>query len=132
MATILTKQETAVYLGRPLTSMESDNFDVWMDLAQTRLLDVLCLTEYPSEVPSELKLLIAQMFGVVALDLKATVDSGATSKKVEDFSITYGSNPDSPEVVFEKRFAREIAKFSKCGRKIRSGKVIYGDCIRCI
>lgn len=132
MATILlTEEETAVYLGRPLTSAEKDNFNAWMELAQERLLGVLCLTEFP-ELDATLKLLLAQMFGVVSLDLKALTDSGITSKKVEDFSITYESNPDSPEVVFEKTFAKEIAKYSNCGLNIKSGKVIYGDCVRCI
>lgn len=133
METILTKEETATYLGRPLTSAENDYFEAWMELAQTRLLGVLCLSEYPEEVPSGLKLLIAQMFGVVVKDLKAIQDSDVASKKVEDFSVSYGSNPDSPEVVFEKTFAREIAEFSKCGRGVKSGRRLRsGDCVRCI
>jgi hypothetical protein len=103
-----------------------------MDLAQTRLLDVLCRTEYPTEVDNELKLIIAQMFSVIVLEQNAITDSGTTSKKVEDFSITYGSNPETPEVAFERTYARIIAKYSECGFKFRSGKVGNGDCIRCI
>lgn len=132
MATIISPEETEVYLGRPLASAETDNFDALMEIAQTRLLGLLCLTEWPEEVESGLKLLVAQMFGVVVKDLKSTTDSGVTSKKVEDFSVNYGSNPDSPEVIFEKTFAREIANYSKCAKGIRSGRIRSGDCFRCI
>lgn len=132
MATILTQQETVALLGRSLSSKETENYELYMDLAQTRLLDVLCRTEYPTEIDDELKLIIAQMFSVIVLEQNAITDSGTTSKKVEDFSITYGSNPETPEVAFERTYARIIAKYSLCGFKFRSGKVGNGDCIRCI
>lgn len=133
MATILTQKETSALLGRSLSSKETENFDLYMGLAQTRLLDVLCREAYPSEIDDELKLIIAQMFSVIVLEQNAITDSGTTSKKVEDFSITYGSNPETPEVTFERTYARIIAKYSLCGFKFRSGKVgADGDCIRCI
>lgn len=133
MATILiTKQEASAYLGRSLTSIEDTNFNTYAELAQKRLLGVLCLEGYPETLDSELKLLIAQMFGVISQDLKATVNSNVESKRVEDVEITYETNPDSPEVIFEKTFAKEIALYSKCKSTIRSGEVIYGDCFRCI
>lgn len=133
MATILTQQETEALLGRSLSSIETTNFDLYMDLAQTRLLDVLCRTEWPSEITNELRQIIAQMFGVIVLEQGAVSDSGATSKKVEDFSITYGTNPETPEVTFEKTYARIIAKYSECGFKFRSGRVGPDvNCIRCL
>lgn len=133
MATILTQQETVALLGRSLSSKETTNYELYMNLAETRLLDVLCREAYPTDVDDELKLVIAQMFGVIVLEQNAITDSGATSKKVEDFSITYGSNPETPEVVFERTYARILAKYSECGFKFRSGKVgADGNCIRCI
>ena len=132
MATILTQQETEALLGRSLSSKETENYDLYMDLAESRLLDVLCLTAYPEEIDNELKLIIAQMFSVIVLEQNAITDSGTTSKKVEDFSITYGSNPETPEVTFERTYARIIAKYSQCGFKFRSGRVGNGDCIRCL
>lgn len=132
MATLITKTETEALLGRSLSSKESTNFDLYMGLAESRLLDVLCRTAYPAEIDEELKLIIAQMFSVIVLEQNAITDSGTTSKKVEDFSITYGSNPETPEVTFERTYARIIAKYSECGFKFRSGKVGNVDCIRCI
>lgn len=132
MATLITKTETEALLGRSLSSKESTNFDLYMGLAESRLLDVLCRTAYPAEIDDELKLIIAQMFSVIVLEQNAITDSGTTSKKVEDFSITYGSNPETPEVTFERTYARIIAKYSECGFKFRSGKVGNADCIRCI
>ena len=132
MATILTQKETEALLGRSLSSIESENYDLYMDLAESRLLDVLCLTAYPSEIDNELKLIIAQMFSVIVLEQNAITDSGTTSKKVEDFSITYGSNPETPEATFERTYARIIAKYSQCGFKFRSGRVGNADCIRCL
>ena len=133
MATILTKTETEALLGRSLSSTETTNYDLYMDLAEKRLLGVLCRTEWPSPVQNDLKLLIAQMFGVIVLEQGAVSDSGATSKKVEDFSITYGANPETPEVAFERTYAREISKYSECGFKFRSGRVGQDvNCIRCL
>lgn len=133
MATILTVKETEALLGRSLSSTETENFALYMGLAESRLLDVLCRTEWPAEIDNELKLIIAEMFSVIVLEQNAITDSGTTSKKVEDFSITYGSNPETPEVTFERTYARIIAKYSECGFKFRSGKVgADGNCIRCI
>lgn len=133
MATILTVKETEALLGRSLSSTETENFALYMDLAESRLLDVLCRTEWPAEIDNELKLIIAEMFSVIVLEQNAVSDSGATSKKVEDFSITYGANPETPEVAFERTYARIIAKYSECGFKFRSGKVGRDvNCIRCL
>ena len=132
MAAILTIKETEALLGRSLSSIETENYELYMELAESRLLDVLCRSTYPTEVDNELKLIIAQMFSVIVLEQSAITDSGTTSKKVEDFSITYGSNPETPEVAFERTYARIIAKYSECGFKFRSGRVGNVDCLYCL
>ena len=133
MTAILTKQETEALIGRSLSTIEDTNFDTYMNLAETRLKDVLCTTTLDG-TNAEIQLLIAQMFATIVQELTATAEAGVSSKKVEDFSVTYGGNPDTPIVTFEKTFANLIAKYSECGGTLKSGKVpaYNGDCIQCL
>lgn len=132
MATLITKTETEALLGRSLSSAETTNFDLYMSLAEKRLKGLLCLQAYPQTIDDNMKLLLAQMFGVIVQELGSVANTGVTSKKVEDFSITYESNPDSPEVVFESTYADIIALYSECGLGFRSGRIGDGKCLRCI
>jgi hypothetical protein len=73
-----------------------------------------------SEIPSDLKLLWAQLFANVSK--KYTAGGGnIKSKRVEDFSITYGDLTD--DEVFLSANARTIQKYSMCNTGyIRHGK----------
>lgn len=57
---------------------------------------------------------------------------GINKKQVEDFSISYETDVSSPMVMFVDQNAATIDKYGKCQAKTRSGKVICGDCLRCI
>ncbi|MBQ1676990.1 MAG: hypothetical protein II065_06115 [Bacteroidaceae bacterium] len=91
----LTQSEASKLLGRSLTASEVNAFDEWEEIAESRLSDLLCvasladlLTALGLQVlPTELKLVLARFFGGISTE--NGVEIGVTSKKVEDFSITY-------------------------------------------
>lgn len=131
MATLLTKAQTEALIGRSLTKVESDNFDLYLKIAVARLEDLLCttLTTPLEPVP---QLLLARCFGAISLEQAATANTNVTSKKVEDFSITYGDKDGSPMEAFVKQNANDLEQYSECQAKIRQGKVCHDDSVRCL
>lgn len=129
MRPILTKQEIEALLGRTLSTVENTNFTTYLNIAQARLEDILCTTlTYP--LAPTLQLLLARCFGVITLEQQATADTNITSKKVEDFSVTYGDKDGSPMEAFVKQNANELEQFSECQAPIRQGKVCHDDSVR--
>lgn len=126
----LTQEETAKLLGRSLTASEVEAFDEWEAIAEARLSDLLCvpcldeLLAILSKVnlPIDLQLVLARFFGGIAVE--NGVEIGVTSKKVEDFSITY--NDADRKNVFGGLVTANgatILKYSQC-RNIRSGRTL--------
>lgn len=128
---IITQTDMAALLGRSLTTTESTNYDLYLKIAIARLEDLLCLTITAPLDEVELQLLLARCFGTVASEQKATEGLGISNKKVEDFSISFDANADSPMVAFVKQNQATLAKYSECQAKIRTGKDAC-HCIRCI
>lgn len=131
MTPILTKQEIEALLGRSLSTVESTNFDTYLKIAQARLEDVLCTT-LTIPLGPVLSLLLARCFGVISQEQAQSANMGITSKKVEDFSITYGDKDGSPMEAFVKQNANDLEQYSECQAKIRQGKVCHGDSVRCL
>lgn len=129
---ILSQEDLEAYLGRPLSTSEIENIDIYEALTAERVKDILCLTSLPDPLPAELKLLFARCFGVIALEQTATENQGVSNKKVEDFSISYNLNSDSPMAFLLKQNKAIILKYSECQAKIRTGDVRHGECFRCI
>lgn len=129
---ILSQEELEVYLGRPLSTLEVDNIVAYEDLAVARIKDILCITELPVPLDTELKLLIARCFGVITEEQKAITNHGVSNKKVEDFSISYDLSAESPMTFFLKQNRGIILKYSQCQAKIRTGDVRRGECFGCI
>lgn len=129
MRPLITKQEIEALLGRTLSTVESTNFTTYLNISQARLEDLLCTTlTYPLE--PTMQLLLARCFGVITLEQQATADTNITSKKVEDFSVTYGDKDGSPMEAFVAQNANELEHYSECQAKIRQGKVCNDDSIR--
>lgn len=127
---IISKEEMAALLGRPLKTVEDTNYDLYLSIAVLRLNDLLCLDlKSMGELPADLKLLIARCFATITEEQSTGADNGVKSKKVEDFSITYNDTVDSPMVVFVKQNEAALDKYSRCQGPIRSGKVCCGHCL---
>ena len=126
----LTQSEASKLLGRSLTTTEAKSFDMWEQIAESRLSDLLCvasladlLTALGVQVlPTELKLVLARFFGGISAE--NGVEIGVTSKKVEDFSITYDEkerNNVFGNIVTANGTA--ILKYSQC-KWLRSGRTL--------
>lgn len=123
----------AALLGRPLTTVESSNYGLYLEIAIERLDDLLCRKlEEMNELPADLRLLIARCFATITLEQSMAASHGINKKQVEDFSISYETDASSPMVMFVDQNAPTIEKYGDCQGKIRSGKVICGDCLQCI
>ena len=128
---IISKTDMAALLGRALSTYESDNYDLYLDISVARLEDLLCIKiEEPLDDP-ELKLLLARCFGLIASEQSAVSSSGVQSKKVEDFSVTFKDETADPMAVFVNQNQAIINKYSECSATVKAGKT-YGDCIRFI
>lgn len=126
----LTITEVEGLLGRSLTSVESDNFDVYISIAESKVEDLICIKLDPlleelgtSEIPNDLKLVIARFFGNISVE--NNVELGVQSKKVEDFSISYDTN-NSPESALIAQNRTTLAKYSHCG-SVEHGQTLNQD-----
>ena len=127
---LITKEEVAKLLGRSLTASEVDAFDEWEEIAEGRLSNLLCvecLEELLAriaklELPMELKLVLARIFGGISEE--NGVEVGVTSKKVEDFSITYDDKQrNSIFGAIATANGATILKYSQCNT-VRSGRTL--------
>ena len=124
----LTKQETQKLLGRSLTTAENTAFDEWEAIAEIRLADMLCVADIQTllttlgltQIPADLKLVLARFFGGIATE--NGVEVGVTNKKVEDFSISYNDKHDNVFDGIVTANGATILKYSQC--KIRSGRTL--------
>lgn len=126
----LLQGETTKLLGRSLTATETKSFDMWEQIAEARLSNLLCVNNLAEllenlgaeTLPVELKLVLARFFGAIAYE--NGVEIGVTSKKVEDFSINYDN--DELKNVFTNVVTANgdiLRKYSQCFR-IRSGRTL--------
>ena len=126
----LLQGETAKLLGRSLTATETKSFDMWEQIAEARLSNLLCVNNLAElleklgaeTLPVELKLVLARFFGAIAYE--NGVEIGVTSKKVEDFSINYDN--DELKNVFANVVTANgdiLRKYSQCFG-IRSGRTL--------
>lgn len=129
MKPILNKAQIEALLGRSLSKVEETNFDTYLKIAIARLEDLLCTT-LTSPLDPALQLLLARCFGVITQEQQASANTNITSKKVEDFSVTYGDKDGSPMEAFVKQNANELEYYSECQANIRQGKVCHDDSIR--
>lgn len=128
MAAYLTKEQVERYLGRSLTMVESSNFETYLEIAQERIEDLLCLSlaDYVDDdgaLPATLAMLVARVFNAYSEEQKATPN--VTSKKVEDFSVSLDVSV-TPMGAFASQNRADIMKWSKCQGQVKSGKTRHG------
>lgn len=127
----LTQDETEALLGRSLASVEVNNFTLYQQIATTRLEDLLCRSLEDvlsslsvSELPIDLKLVLARLFGCLSAENNAEI--GVESKKVEDFDISYNQNINNIYALTVQANSQTILKYAKCCN-IRSGRTLLQD-----
>lgn len=123
----ISQDQMAALLGRPLSTVEQENYDLYLSIAILRLDDLLCIKiEDMEAIPADLMLLIARCFATILQEQNDAAGHGINRKQVEDFSISYFEDPDSPMVLFVKQNSATIEKYGQCQAPIRSGKVCCG------
>lgn len=124
----LTIQQAQTLLGRSLTTAETNAFDEWEEIAESRLADLLCVKDMAElleilgveSLPSELLLVLARL--TVAIGVENGVEIGVSSKKVEDFSITYGNDRRNFYADTIASNGTTIMKYSQCS--VRYGRTL--------
>lgn len=129
MSTLLTKQQVGALLGRSLSSVEDTNFDLYLKIATERLQDLLCTT-LTTPMSDGLALLLARCFGVISSEQSQTANLGISTKKVEDFSVSFRDGGSQPMQAFVDQNANELERYSECQARIRQGKVPHDDSVR--
>lgn len=121
---VLSQDEVVALLGRPLSEAEAKDFNIYFEITDLKLKDLLCLNEFPNPIPADLKMLLAKMFG----SIKATQDfehnNGVESKRVEDFSINYTADKKSPMSLVLFNESATLLKYSQCSSGIMHGKTM--------
>lgn len=125
------QDKIAALLGRTLTTAELAAFDDYLEIASTRVSDLICIslndlmTELQvNTLPSDLALVVARFFGVISQENQAQPQ--VQTKRVEDFSITYNTDAD----IFSASITQNmptLAKYSHCGCAIRQGRTLRED-----
>ena len=121
---VLSQDEVVALLGRPLSEVEVKNFNIYFEITDLKLKDLLCLSSLPNPIPADLKILLAKMFG----SIKATQDfehnNGVESKRVEDFSISYTADKKNPMSLVLSNESATLLKYSQCSSGIMHGKTM--------
>lgn len=127
MTYIISQTDMEALLGRPLSTIERKNYQLYLEIATERLVSLLCLPETPTEITDiRMKNLLAHIFGVQMDEAEYTKRNGIEAKQVEDFRVTYDKEAETPMEVLVKNYASDIAALTQCKGKIRSGKVCNG------
>lgn len=122
----ISKEDMAKLLGRSLSETEDSNYALYLEIAITRLMDLLCIKELPEPMQIDLKLLIARCFAVISVEQGTSLEN-IESKRVEDFSVSYASDSkETPMSRFVSINKTTIQKYSECQGKVLHGELCYG------
>ena len=121
---VLSQDEVVALLGRPLSEVEIKNFNIYFEVADLKLKDLLCLNELPNPIPADLKMLLAKMFGSIKATQDFEYNNGVESKRVEDFSINYTADKKSPMSLVLSNESATLLKYSQCSSGIMHGKTM--------
>lgn len=121
---VLSQDEVVALLGRPLSEVEIKNFNIYFEIADLKLKDLLCLSNLPNPIPADLKMLLAKMFGSIKAIQDFEHNNGVESKRVEDFSINYTADKKSPMSLVLSNESATLLKYSQCSSGIMHGKTM--------
>lgn len=121
---VLSQDEVVALLGRPLSEVEAKNFNIYFEIADLKLKDLLCLSNLPNPIPADLKMLLAKMFGSIKAMQDFEYNNGIESKRVEDFSINYTADKKNPMSLVLSNESATLLKYSQCSSGIMHGKTM--------
>lgn len=121
---VLSQDEVVALLGRPLSEVEIKNFNIYFEIANLKLKDLLCLSSLPNPIPADLKMLLAKMFSSIKATQDFEYNNGVESKRVEDFSINYTADKKSPMSLVLSNESATLLKYSQCSSGIMHGKTM--------
>jgi hypothetical protein len=121
---VLSQDEVVALLGRPLSEAEIKNFNIYFEIADLKLKDLLCLSSLPNPIPADFKMLLAKMFGSIKATQDFEYNNGVESKRVEDFSINYTADKKSPMSLVLSNESATLLKYSQCSSGIMHGKTM--------
>ena len=121
---VLLQDEVVALLGRPLSEVEIKNFNIYFEIADLKLKDLLCLSNLPNPIPADLKMLLAKMFGSIKAMQDFEYNNGIESKRVEDFSINYTADKKNPMSLVLSNESATLLKYSQCSSGIMHGKTM--------
>ena len=121
---VLSQDEVVALLGRPLSEVEIKNFNIYSEIADLKLKNLLCLSNLPNPIPADLKILLAKMFGSIKATQDFERENGVESKRVEDFSINYTADKKSPMSLVLFNESATLLKYSQCSSGIMHGKTM--------
>lgn len=114
---MLTQDDYRLYTGETI-SFSDEDWTKLVSMSAVRLAGLLCLEELPTDsedaLPSDLGMVLANFIYLVLSHRGA--DSRVTTKRVRNFSISYGdSNVSSAFAKLEDNYGDILEKYSNCG-----------------
>lgn len=118
------QNEVEALLGRSLSESETQNFNIYLEVAETKLKDLLCMKTRPDPMPTDLKMLLAKVFGSIKETQDFEKENGVTSKRVEDFAVSFSENKANPLTLVLINESATISKYSACSDGIIHGETV--------
>lgn len=121
----LTTSECEAFIGRELTEHEAQNFDLFREVAEGRLNNLLGRNVSEIDVPEDLtliRLLLARMIAVISDEQAEAQVRGIVAKSVEDFKIEYDKNANTPLTEYVRQNEDLLKKYTACTGEMRAGR----------
>ncbi len=121
----LTTSECEAFIGRELTEREAQNFDLFCEVAEARLNNLLSRNVSEIDAPEDLtliKLLTARMVAVLSDEQAEAQARGIVAKAVEDFKIEYDKDADTPLAEYVRQNEDLLKKYTACTGEMRAGR----------
>ena len=109
----MTQDDYELWTGETVSYAEAD-WNRIVNVAKTRLASFLCLESWPSEMPDDLEMLLANFICAV-FRWQGTPDSSISSKHVRNFTINFkDDNAVNAFAQVAKNYSDIIDKYSVC------------------
>ncbi len=121
----LTTTECEAFIGRELRDCEAQNFDLFREVAEARLNNLLSRNVSELDAPEDLtliKLLIARMVAVLSDEQAEAQARGIVAKAVEDFKIEFDKDAVTPLAEYVRQNEDLLKKYPACTGEMRAGR----------
>ena len=108
---MITIKDYELYSGDTWNGSEED-FNKLEQVAELRLKRYLCLEDFPTPLPDDLAMLLANFIAFAIND--TAVNSGVESKSVRNFTVKFNQNSKNAWLKLNESFADIIGSYSQC------------------